>query len=62
MYNWSSDIKKMDKNSDIYIIWKLEQLINFGLNDEKINKKQLIKYLPRLKLDPQRKKYILSII
>ena len=41
MYNWSVDVKKLRKNKEKYAIWKLEQMVNFGLNGEKIDKKLL---------------------
>ena len=36
MKNWSTDTKKLSKNQNKFTIWKLEQLINFGLGNEKI--------------------------
>lgn len=45
MFNWSGDLTKADKKSRDYRIWKLEQLINFGLNGEKISEKEVKKYL-----------------
>ena len=41
MHNWSVDVKKLRKNKGKYAIWKLEQMVNFGLNGEKIDKKLL---------------------
>ena len=58
MYNWSVDTSQLAKNPQQYIRWKLEQLINFGLGKNKINKKQLKKILPQLHVDPQKKKYL----
>lgn len=45
-------------NPEKYKIWRLEQLINYGLGGEKINKKELKKYWRRLKLDPSRKAFL----
>lgn len=59
MYNWSTDTSELKKNPEKYTIWKLEQLINYGLNDEKIDKHELKKYWAVLNIyDPARKKYI----
>lgn len=58
MYNWSTDTKTLEKNPEKYAIWKLEQLINFGLNGEKISEKLLKKYWDRLNLDPNRRKVL----
>lgn len=58
MYNWNTDVSKWNKRSSSFIIWKLEQLINFGLNGQKLNLQQLKKFWPQLTLDPQRKKFM----
>ena len=62
MYNWNTDTSQLKKNPERYKIWRLEQLINFGLNGEKINKKELIRYFPQLKLDKFRKNFIKLLI
>ncbi|MBI4653002.1 hypothetical protein HY750_02005 [Candidatus Kuenenbacteria bacterium] len=36
MKNWSINIKELRKNKDRFTVWKLEQLINFGLGKEKM--------------------------
>lgn len=58
MHNWSTNTEELKKNPEKYKIWRLEQLINFGLNAEKINKKDLKKHWSSLKLDPSRKKFL----
>ncbi|MEX2007478.1 MAG: hypothetical protein WD992_01780 [Candidatus Levyibacteriota bacterium] len=58
MRNWSTDIKKLSKYPPKYSIWKLEQLINFGLDGKKINATELKRYFHRLNIDPQKKKYL----
>lgn len=58
MYNWSTDTRQLKKDKEQYAIWKLEQLVNFGLADEKIDKKQLKKYWGVLRLDPKKKQYL----
>lgn len=57
MKNWSVDEKKLKKYPDKYKIWRLEQLINFGLDGEKLKKNDLKKYWPQIKdnLDPHKK-------
>ena len=57
MYNWNTDTTTLRKNPEKYQIWRLEQLINFGLNGEKINTGQLKNTGPIFNLDPQKKKY-----
>lgn len=58
MYNWSVDISHLKKFPEKYTIWKLEQLINFGLGKEKLKRKLLIKYFNRLSIDPLKRKYL----
>lgn len=58
MHNWSTDTTQLKKNPEKYKIWKLEQLINFGLNKEKINKKDLKKNWDNITIDPSRKKFL----
>lgn len=58
MYNWNTDTSKWNKQSDQYQIWKLEQLINYGLNGEKLDLSLVKKYWTKLDLDPQRRKFL----
>jgi len=58
MYNWSVDENNLKKFPKKYTIWRLEQMLNFGLNGEKIQKSILIKYLPDLSIDPSRRELV----
>lgn len=58
MYNWSVDTKELKKYLEKYAIWELEQLINFGLNGQKIKEDALRKYFSRLNIDPAKKRYL----
>ena len=58
MNNWSVDIEQLKKHKEQYTIWHLEQMVNFGLGKEKINKKQLKKNWSKLDLDVKKKKYL----
>ncbi len=58
MRNWSVNTKKLEHDPEKYIKWRLEQLINFGLGKEKLNKKTLSQHLPDLHIDPYRKKFL----
>jgi len=63
MYNWSVDEKQFKKEDpEGYKIWRLEQLINFGLGKEKIDKKELKKYWKRLYLDPDKKRFLTFLL
>lgn len=58
MYNWSVREDELKENKDKYDAWKLEQMVNFGLNGEKINKKELKKYWSQIKIDPARRRFL----
>lgn len=58
MYNWTVDENKLKKDKERHIIWKLEQMINFGLDGAKIKIKELEKYWNKLELDPARKRFL----
>ncbi|OGM91149.1 hypothetical protein A3A20_02370 [Candidatus Wolfebacteria bacterium RIFCSPLOWO2_01_FULL_45_19] len=62
MYNWSIDERRLKKNPESYKIWRLEQLVNFGLNGRKISKNELKKYWRRIKIDPARRNFLSVIL
>lgn len=62
MKNWATDLKELKKDKPKFIIWKLEQMINFGLNNEKLSRKELKKYWNKLYIDPLKKRYLKMIL
>ncbi|MDP2909897.1 MAG: hypothetical protein Q8N69_02375 [bacterium] len=58
MKNWSIDTKKLKKNKEKFAIWKLEQMINFGLNGKRIKKTELKKYWKAIDIDPGKRKFL----
>lgn len=58
MYNWTVDTKKLQKNKAKFAVWKLEQLINYGLNGEKLSRKLLKIHWNKLRVDKRYKKYL----
>lgn len=58
MYNWSTDETALKKNPKKYAVWRLEQMINFGIGNEKINKKELKANWSKLHMDPARRKFL----
>lgn len=63
MYNWSVDLKQLKKHKKQFAIWKLEQMVNFGLQDkEKIDKAQFKKYRRFLNLDDKKREYLLWLL
>lgn len=61
MYNWSTD-EKAFKNKEEKDIWELEQLVNFGLNNQKISSEKIRLYWNRLIIDPYRRKFLRMIL
>jgi len=62
MYNWNTDTKLLKKNQDKYTIWRLEQLINFGLDEEKLDAKLVKKYWNKLQVDPEKKEALAFLL
>ncbi|KKR91417.1 MAG: hypothetical protein UU42_C0012G0014 [Candidatus Woesebacteria bacterium GW2011_GWA1_41_13b] len=62
MYNWNTDISRLKKNSHEFSLWRLNQLINFGLNGERLDLKQVKKHWLKIDTDPATKKFLKLII
>jgi len=62
MYNWSTDTTQLKKNKKAYTIWRLEQMVNFGLGKEKINAKELRENWNKLSLDPSKKNFLKMLL
>lgn len=62
MYNWSTDTKRLIKNTDKFEIFSLEQAINFGLNNTKLSLKSLVKYWDIMNIDLDKKNYLAKIV
>ena len=62
MFNWSTNTTELKKNSQAYKQWHLEQLINFGLGNEKLHKTDLQRFLPKLNIDSPKKKYLTFLL
>lgn len=59
MKNWNTDVTKFKSQKDKRI-WEMSQLINYGLDGEKLNRKELEKYWNEVKklLDPERARMV----
>ena len=61
MYNWSVDEKKFKKQDPQgYKLWRLTQLINYGLDGEKLDRSEVKKAWPKIKdkIDPNTSLYL----
>ena len=61
LWHWSTDVKRFKKeNPRGFRLWRLEQLINFSLSREKISKKEIRNFWPKLKerLDAEGKRLV----
>lgn len=58
MKNWSTDTSELQKDMEKFTPWRLEQLINFGLDDEKIDLNELRKYWDIVRIDPLKRKFL----
>ena len=55
---WDYDDEEYKKQAQADPGWKLERLINYGLNGEKLNRKELEQYLPQLKIPDNRRAFL----
>ncbi len=62
MKHWSVDTENLKRDPKAYSIWKLEQMINFGLGQEKINKQELSLHWNEINLDPHKKKFLALLL
>ena len=62
MYNWSTNEAVLKRNPQEYAIWKIEQMVNFGLDGEKLKTTDLKKYWSRLTIDPARRKFLALLL
>lgn len=62
MYNWSTDTTELKKDKKQYAIWRLEQMVNFGLGGKKISRKEIKRYWSVLNLDLNKKKYLTALL
>ena len=59
MRNWSTDTLRLQENPEEYAIWRLEQQLNYGLDEnEKIESSLLKKYLPQLNIDKDTRNFL----
>lgn len=64
MYNWSVDEKYLARFPKKYKLWKLEQLLSYGLEGKKLAKSEILGNWGYLKkrLDPKRLAFLKFIL
>lgn len=62
MRNWSTDTTRLKQNPPQHEVYVLEQLINFGLGDQKISATKLKKHWHQIKIDDSKRNYLQSIL
>lgn len=62
MKNWSTDTKRLQENPKEYACWKLEQMINFGLDGEKLPEKELRLYFNEVSIDPLKRAFLKELL
>lgn len=54
--HWSVDETELKKDPERYAIWRLEQRINFGVGEKKLNRTELKKYWDKIDIDPAKRR------
>lgn len=65
MLNWNVDEKRFKKEDpEGYKRWRIEQLINYGLDGEKLDKEEVKKAWPKIKenIDPYKRRLVEYIL
>ena len=63
MRNWSVDEEQFKKeNPAAHQRWRLEQLINYGLDNEKISEQELRANWHKLSLDSARRRFLALLL
>lgn len=62
MYNWNTDTKTFKNAGEPYLIWRLEQMINFGLNGRRLDRKLLKRLWKKLNIDPDKKRFLRTLL
>ncbi|MBI3443268.1 hypothetical protein HY008_01220 [Candidatus Woesebacteria bacterium] len=65
MFNWSVDEDRFqNEDPEGYRLWRLTQLINYGLDGEKLDREEVKQAWPKIKdeLDPHKRRLIEFIL
>lgn len=62
MHNWSINLTNIKKHPQKFTVYRLEQLINFGLCGQKLITKDLMINWDKLTLDPYKKAFLSELL
>ncbi|MEI6690982.1 MAG: hypothetical protein WCL07_04540 [bacterium] len=62
MYNWSTDTSKLAKDTHAYEKFRLESMINFGLDNGKLSLTLLKRHWDTLTIDPGKKNFLKKLV
>ena len=62
MKHWSVNARALGKDPVALAVWNLENAVNFGIRDGKIERHDLLAYWDKLDLDPHKKKFLSLIL
>lgn len=54
--HWSVNTKELEKDTESFAVWRLEQWVNWGIGDTKVKKIDLIKYWDKIDIDEWKRK------
>lgn len=55
---WDYTKEEYEKQAKTDPLWHLERLVNYGLDGEKIDRELLKKYLPKMRIPPDRRAFL----
>lgn len=62
MKHWSVDTTELEKDPIAFTKWRLEQAVNWGIRDGKINERELREHWNSLDIDPYKKKFLALLL
>lgn len=60
--HWSVDEKELAKDTRAHTIWRLEQRINWGVGEDRIDTKELRAYWDEIDIDPAKRRALASAL
>ena len=58
MKHWSVDTSELEKDPQAFAKWRLEQGINFGIRDGKLDERELRRFWNVIDIDPHKRAFL----